>query len=79
MILHAVCRSQHIFVDVADPGNAFRSTYNCVDCPDNQKTFNDGYHILHHLNSQTHWSQLPHAFIDAWDRHAEHQGEEAWH
>lgn len=46
------CRSQHIFVDPANPRSDYRLTYNCVDCPDNSRTFNDGYHIVHHLNSQ---------------------------
>ena len=68
------CRSQHIFVDPEDQGNVFKSTYNCVACYDNQKTLNDGYHILHHINSQTHWSELPQRFIDTWDLHASNRG-----
>eukprot|EP00656_Telonema_subtile_P014697 TRINITY_DN17582_c0_g1_i2.p2 TRINITY_DN17582_c0_g1~~TRINITY_DN17582_c0_g1_i2.p2 ORF type:complete len:115 (+),score=22.16 TRINITY_DN17582_c0_g1_i2:78-422(+) len=35
------------------------STYNCVAHPFNQKTFNDGYHIEHHIHSRRHWSEMP--------------------
>ena len=45
-------RSQHIFVDPAAPASNYRLTYNCVGVADNQRSFNDGYHIVHHTNSQ---------------------------
>lgn len=34
--------SQHAFVDPLQPGDVYRSTYNCLDCPDNPRTYNDG-------------------------------------
>jgi hypothetical protein len=33
---------QHIFVNPATPGSSYGDTYNCVDTPDNQQSFNDG-------------------------------------
>ena len=39
--------------------------YTCVNHADNQRTFNDGYHVNHHANSRLHWSDLPDAFMDA--------------
>jgi hypothetical protein len=45
-------RSQHCFIDPSSPGSNHGLAYNCVGCPDNQMSFNDGYHILHHHNSQ---------------------------
>lgn len=45
-------RSQHIFIDPTHPASDYSLAYNCVACPDNQRTFNDGYHVVHHLNSQ---------------------------
>jgi len=61
--------SQHIFVDPTRPENDYTLTYNCVAHKDNQQTFNDGYHVIHHLNSRLHWSEMPQKFIDTIDQH----------
>jgi fatty acid desaturase len=37
---------------------------------DNARSFNDGYHVLHHLNGRTHWSELPDALAASLERHA---------
>ncbi len=58
---------QHQFVEGGKPSN-YRSTYNVVDCFDNTKSFQDGYHVLHHLNSRNHWSLFPETFIKQVDR-----------
>lgn len=58
---------QHQFVEGGKPSN-FRSTYNCIDCYDNTKSFQDGYHVLHHNNSRLHWSQFPETFMKQLDR-----------
>eukprot|EP00887_Chlorella_sp_A99_P005783 scaffold1.g5783.t1 len=62
--------SQHVFIDPAGPGSSYRLTYNCLACPDNARTYNDGYHVVHHLNSQLHWSELPAKFADCLEQHA---------
>lgn len=63
--------SQHMFVDPKKPDSNYGLTYNCVDVVDNQFSFNDGYHIVHHLNSKTHWTEMPQRFLDTIDKHAE--------
>ncbi|GBF88896.1 fatty acid desaturase [Raphidocelis subcapitata] len=61
--------SQHVFVDPDRPDDDYALTYNCLACPDNRKTYNDGFHIIHHANSQLHWSQLPARFLETLDTH----------
>ena len=57
------CRSQHIFINPEMPRSAHGMSYNCIGFDGNQRSFNDGYHTIHHLNSKLHWSQLPQHFI----------------
>ncbi len=42
------CRSQHIFIDPEMPRSAHGMSYNCVRFSGNQRSFNDGYHTIHH-------------------------------
>ena len=49
-------------------------TYSCANHPDNQRSFNDGYHVQHHLNSRLHWSQLPLRFVESLPQHAAADG-----
>ena len=71
-----MCRSQHIFINPEGSGSPYAITYNCVACADNAITFNDGYHIQHHLNSKTHWSDLPKCFLESLEEHAAQGGEQ---
>eukprot|EP00898_Chlorokybus_atmophyticus_P001272 jgi/Chlat1/2145/Chrsp17S02722 len=63
--------SQHIFIDGKRPRNNYALTYNCINAADNLRSFNDGYHVVHHVNSKLHWSELPAKFVDTLDKHAE--------
>ena len=62
--------SQHIFVDPDRHNNSYALTYNLVDSPENAFAYNDGYHIIHHVNSRLHWSEMPQAFVNSLDKHA---------
>jgi fatty acid desaturase len=62
--------SQHCFVDSDTPDCSYKLTYNCVGTTENQKSFNDGYHCVHHKASGLHWSELPRRFIDSLEEHA---------
>jgi fatty acid desaturase len=53
---------QHMFVDPERPRCNFGLAYNVIHHPCNQRSFNDGYHVEHHINSQRHWSELPAAY-----------------
>lgn len=61
--------SQHVFIDPTRPRANHGLTYNCVGCSDNRKSFNDGYHIVHHNNSQVHWADLPSKFVATLEEH----------
>ena len=63
-----------MFVDPDRPDDDYALTYNCLACPDNARTFNDGYHAVHHANSQLHWSDLPARFMQTIDLHDERDG-----
>lgn len=70
------CRSQHIFLQPGESPSrsGYKNAYNCVADKGNQLTFNDGYHIQHHLNSQLHWSELPSQFVATLTEHGRQQG-----
>lgn len=61
--------AQHIFVDPTNCTSNYALTYNCIDTPVNQTTFNDGYHVIHHANARLHWSEMPGALYAMKERH----------
>jgi len=55
---------QHLFVDPKRHESNYGHTYSCINNSHNQRSFNDGYHVLHHINASLHWSQLPLTFTN---------------
>lgn len=56
--------AQHAFVDAPTPGNCHRNSITCINTPYNKKSWNDGYHISHHLRPNRHWTDHPKEFMD---------------
>jgi len=63
--------SQHIFVNPDAPQSNYGLACNHINAPFNMLTFNDGYHITHHVSSITHWSEMPIHFIKHLDKYEE--------
>jgi len=55
--------SQHMFLDPAQPESPYGCTFNAMNAVDNAWTFNDGYHIVHHVHSRLHWTEMPNHFM----------------
>lgn len=51
--------AQHSFVDGADPSNFYKNSVTCINTPYNNKCWNDGYHISHHIKPNLHWTLHP--------------------
>jgi len=51
--------TQHTFIDPDEPGNHFKNSITCINVKFNQKCWNDGYHISHHIDPTMHWTEHP--------------------
>ena len=63
---------QHAFIDQDAPDNDFKSSITCINTVYNRRCFNDGYHIIHHLKSAMHYTEMMLEF----DKNREHYGEQ---
>ena len=61
---------QHAFVDQNDPGSSYKSAITCINHRYNQRCFNDGYHISHHLSATRHWTDHPAELRDNAEKYA---------
>lgn len=61
---------QHAFVDANDPGNCYRNSITCINSMYNRRCFNDGYHIVHHINPHMHYTDMPEEFLQNRDTYA---------
>jgi hypothetical protein len=61
---------QHAFVNTAEKNDGIANSITCINSGYNQRAFNDGYHIGHHLKANRHWSEMPKDFLDHKDAYA---------
>jgi fatty acid desaturase len=55
---------QHAFVNTERKNDGLSNSITCINSGYNQRAFNDGYHIGHHLKANRHWTELPKDFAD---------------
>lgn len=65
--------TQHSFIDPNDPENLYKSSINCINVKYNKKCWNDGYHIVHHVRPNLHYTEHPGAFLKDLDNHAKNK------
>jgi len=63
---------QHAFLNPAEPFTNFGHSINIVGSSYNKRCFNDGYHIMHHLYPQAHYTELPLLYAKDFDKLKEH-------
>jgi hypothetical protein len=56
---------QHAFVNTDEKNDGLANSITCINSGYNQRAFNDGYHIGHHLKANRHWSEMPQDFLDS--------------
>ena len=55
---------QHAFVNTKRKNDGLSNSCTCINSAYNQRAFNDGYHIGHHLKANRHWTELPKDLMD---------------
>lgn len=61
---------QHAFIDPSRPGDSYVNSITCINSGYNERCFNDGYHIGHHVKQSRHWTELPGDFLANAERYA---------
>ncbi len=64
--------AQHAFICPENPADPYRASITSVNTRYNRRCFNDGYHILHHVNPRCHWTEHPSEFEKALPECAAH-------
>jgi len=55
--------SQHCLVNPKNARSSYGLSYNVINHKVNRGFWNDGYHLIHHLNSTIPWYRMPEAFL----------------
>lgn len=62
---------QHAFLNTARPNDGLSNSITCINSGYNQRAFNDGYHIGHHLKASRHWTEMPADLLDNREKYIE--------
>ena len=54
---------QHAFLNTARKNDGLSNSITCINSGYNERCFNDGYHIGHHLKANRHWTEMPADFL----------------
>jgi fatty acid desaturase len=63
---------QHAFVCQEHPEDPYRASITCINTRYNRRCFNDGYHVLHHLQPRCHWTEHPREFARNLSEYGKH-------
>ena len=55
---------QHAFLNTTRKNNGLSNAITCINSGYNERCFNDGYHVGHHVRANRHWSELPGDFLE---------------
>jgi hypothetical protein len=61
---------QHAFLNTARDNDGVSNAISCINVGYNQRCFNDGYHVGHHLRANRHWTELPADFMASREMYA---------
>jgi fatty acid desaturase len=64
--------TQHSFVSAQHPEDPYQASITCLNTRYNRRCFNDGYHVLHHVQPRAHWTDHPQLFETTIAEYAEH-------
>lgn len=64
--------AQHAFVDLDDAANPYRNSSTLINTHYNHKCYNDGYHVVHHIKPNLHWSEMAQWYDDHREEFARH-------
>jgi fatty acid desaturase len=55
---------QHAFLNVDRMNDGLSNSITCVNSGYNERAFNDGYHVGHHIKANRHWTEMPQDLLD---------------
>jgi len=60
---------QHAFINTEHKNDGLSNSITCINSTYNERCFNDGYHIGHHLRANRHWTEMPADFENSIEKY----------